>query len=168
MIINTSLDIFVSSLFKNNSRDLKLQRPAIREKTQDLLLQSVKLVKMTNQSETDHTSSAGDNSHLETVVIINCALNVPLMLIAIIGNTLVLSSIWKTPSLRSPSTVFLSSLAVSDLLVGLVVQPVYIANELTNDSLYTLRNTTAFSALRLSALSFVSFFQHFATFVFIP
>lgn len=92
---------------------------------------------MTNQSETDHTSSVGDHSRLQTVVIINCALNVPFMLIAIIGNTLVLSSIWKTPSLRSPSTVFLSSLAVSDLLVGLVVQPLYIANELTNDSLYT-------------------------------
>ena len=105
---------------------------------------------MINQSETDHTSSAGDNSHLETVVIINCVLNVPLMLIAIIGNTLVLSSIWNTPSLRSPSTVFLSSLAVSDLLVGLVVQPVYIANELTNDSLYKLRNTTAFSACAVS------------------
>ena len=105
---------------------------------------------MTNQSETDHTSNAGDNSRLETVVIINCALNAPLMIITIIGNTLVLSSIWKTPSLRSPSTVFLSSLALSDLLVGLVVQPVYIANELTNDSLYRLRNTTAFSACAVS------------------
>ena len=31
-----------------------------------------------------------------------------------------------TPSLRSPSTIFLCSLAVSDLLVGFVVQPIYI------------------------------------------
>ena len=105
---------------------------------------------MTNESETDHASSTGENSRPETIVIINCALNAPLMLIAIIGNTLVLSAILKTPSLRSSSTVFLSSLAVSDLLVGLVVQPVYIANELTNDSLYTLRNTTAFSACAVS------------------
>jgi hypothetical protein len=75
---------------------------------------------------------------------------VPLMLISIIGNTLVLSAILRTPSLRSPSTVFLSSLAVSDLLVGLVVQPVYIANELTNDLLYRIRNTTAFSACAVS------------------
>lgn len=105
---------------------------------------------MTNESEIDHSSSTSDSSRPETVVIINCALNVPLMLIAIIGNTLVLSSILKTPSLSSPSTVFLNSLAVSDLLVGLVVQPVYIANELTNDSLYTLRNTTAFSACAVS------------------
>ena len=105
---------------------------------------------MTNESEIDYSSSTGDSSRPETVVIINCALNAPLMLIAIIGNTLVLSSILKTPALRSPSTVFLSSLAVSDLLVGLVVQPVYIVNELTKDSLYKLRNTTAFSVCAVS------------------
>jgi len=105
---------------------------------------------MTNESEIDLSSSTGISSRPETVVIINCALNVPLMLIAIIGNTLVLPSLLKTPTLRSPSTVFLSSLAVSDLLVGLVVQPVYIANELTKDSLYKLRNTTAFSACAVS------------------
>ena len=105
---------------------------------------------MANESETDHLSHTGNNSRPETIVIINCVLNVPLILVAVIGNTLVLSSILKTPSLRSPSTVFLSSLAVSDLVVGLVVQPVYIANELTNDSLYAIRNTTAFSACAVS------------------
>ena len=62
--------------------------------------------------------------------MINCFLNVPLMLISIIANPLILVAIVRTPSLRSPSTVFLCSLAVSDLLVGLVVQPVYIAYEL--------------------------------------
>ena len=74
-----------------------------------------------------------DNSfYPDTAVIINCVLNVPLMLISIIGNALVLAAILRTPSLRSPSTVFLCSLAVSDFLVGLVVQPVYIANALNN------------------------------------
>ena len=52
------------------------------------------------------------------------------MLIAIIGNFLVLAAILRTPSLSSPSTVYLCSLAVSDLLVGLVVQPVYIPSAL--------------------------------------
>ena len=73
-------------------------------------------------------NSAG--AYSKNNVFINCALNVPLMLISIIGNSLVLAAILKTPSLRSPSTVFLCSLAVSDLLVGFVVQPVYIADEL--------------------------------------
>ena len=72
----------------------------------------------------------GNISHPETIVIINCVFNSLLMLISIVGNALVLAAILKTPSLRSPSTVFLCSLAVSDLLVGFVVQPVYIASEL--------------------------------------
>ena len=42
------------------------------------------------------------------------------------GNVLVLTAMLTTPSLRSPSTIFLCSLAVSDLLVGFVVQPIYI------------------------------------------
>ena len=41
-----------------------------------------------------------------------------------------MAAILRTPSLRSPSSIFLCSLAVSDFLVGLVVQPAYIANEL--------------------------------------
>ena len=89
-------------------------------------------------------------SRPETIVIINCALNAPLMLISIVGNTLVLAAILRTSSLRSPSVVLLCSLAVSDLLVGLVVQPVYIANELTNDSLYKIRSITAFFACAVS------------------
>ena len=56
------------------------------------------------------------------------------MLISFLGNALVLAAILRTPSLRSPSTVFLCSLAASDLLVGIVVQPVYIASELKPNS----------------------------------
>ena len=62
--------------------------------------------------------------------IANCILNAPLMLLSIIGNALVLVAILKTPSLRSPSVIFLCNLAVTDLLVGLVVQPAYIAQQI--------------------------------------
>ena len=87
-----------------------------------------------NESQTDNL---GPNSNTETIVIINCLLNVPLILISIIGNALVLAAILKTPSLHSPSAVFLCFLAMSDLLVGFVTQPVYIATELKpNASLY--------------------------------
>jgi len=65
--------------------------------------------------------------------IINAVLNVPLMLTSIIANTVVLVAILSTPSLRSSSAiVFLRSLALSDLLVGFVVQPLSIAKELIN------------------------------------
>ena len=82
---------------------------------------------MNNESKTDYLGNKDKSSYPDTIVIINCVLNAPLMLIAITGNSLVLAAILRTPSLRSPSTVFLCSLAVSDLLVGLVVQPLFIA-----------------------------------------
>jgi len=74
-----------------------------------------------------------DNSTPETTIIINCVLNAPLMLISILGNALVLAAIIRTPSIRSPHMIMLCSLAVSDLLVGLIAQPIYTANELTED-----------------------------------
>ena len=67
----------------------------------------------------------------EVIIIINCALNVPLMLISIVGNCLVLAAMTRTSSLRTPSMFFLCSMAVSDLLVGFVVQPLYIASTFT-------------------------------------
>ena len=145
-------NIFFSPLLKNNTREVAQISHSRKHSRTPVTVskRKIKCVRMTNESETDHSGSTGDNSRPETIVIINCVLNVPLMLISITGNSLVLAAILRTPSLRSPSTVFLSSLAVSDLLVGLVVQPVYIANELTNDLLYKIRNTTAFSACAVS------------------
>lgn len=72
-------------------------------------------------------------SHPETISIVNCTLNAPLILISIIGNTLVLTASWKTPTLRSPSIILVCSLAASDLSVGLVVQPLYIASTITGN-----------------------------------
>ena len=59
-------------------------------------------------------------------VVTNCLLNGLLKVLTIMGNVLVLTAMLKTPSLRSPSTIFLCGLAVSDLLVGFVVKPIYI------------------------------------------
>ena len=83
----------------------------------------------------DHYSESEDNSTAETIVIINCVLNAPLMLISIVGNALVLAAIIRTPSIRSTHMIMLCSLAVSDFLVGLVAQPIYIAEHLTKNSI---------------------------------
>ena len=64
------------------------------------------------------------------VLLANCAVNVPLALTAIIGNSLVLHVARKSPTLRSPSLVLLCGLAMSDLAVGTVAQPLFIANYL--------------------------------------
>lgn len=53
-------------------------------------------------------------------------LNVASGIIAICSNLLILVAFYQTPSLRSISNFFVVSLAVSDLLVGLAVDPVYV------------------------------------------
>ena len=70
---------------------------------------------------------------------------------SITGNSLVLAAILRTPTLHSSSIMFLCSLAVSDLLVGLVVQPLYIAYELTTFSfLYQPMTTMAVTGVDVS------------------
>ena len=79
----------------------------------------------------DHHS---DNEENSSIIIINCVLNAPLMLISILGNALVLAAIIRTPSIRStPHMIMLCNLAVADFLVGLIAQPIYIAKQLTGD-----------------------------------
>ena len=69
--------------------------------------------------------------------IITSAINVPSMLVAILGNSLVLAAILSTPSLRSPAILLLCNLAVSDLLVGLVIQPLFIVSVFHSTRLLT-------------------------------
>ena len=56
-----------------------------------------------------------------------CIANAVLAILATAGNSLVIFSIWRTPTLHSQSNVLLSGLAFSDLTVGLIVQPSWIA-----------------------------------------
>ena len=72
-----------------------------------------------------------ESSPFETSVIINSVLNALLIPICIAGNVLVLAAVWRNPSLRTPSTILLCSLAVSDLFVGFLALPVNIAIDLT-------------------------------------
>ena len=83
-----------------------------------------------------------------TIVVANCLINIPLMLVAIIGNSLVLAAILTSPSLRSrASMILLAGLAVSDLAVGLITQPFYIAQELSLNGLIAKLSYTMSSSL---------------------
>ena len=109
---------------------------------------------MASRSKTNYTGSGDNQVRLDTVIIINCVLNAPLLLISITGNLLVLVSILRTPSLRSPSIALLCSLAASDFLVGTIVQPLYIASELlTNSSLKQATDAMAFALCGVSLLT---------------
>ena len=85
-------------------------------------------------NESEREDLKNQEKFTETIDIISCVLNAPLMLVSILGNSLVLAAILRTPSLRSPSTTFLCSLAVSDLFVGLVAQPVYVASSFKHEN----------------------------------
>ena len=73
--------------------------------------------------------NSSDQTHA-TIVSVNCALNAPLILLSIAGNVLVLVALSKTSYIHSTSIIMLASLALSDLLVGLIAQPLFIADEL--------------------------------------
>ena len=85
-----------------------------------------------SSEETLNQSTVGGNitDAVKKVLVINCAVNIPLAITSIIGNLLVLRAVWKTPTLRSPSVVLLCGLALSDLAVGAVVQPFFISKDL--------------------------------------
>lgn len=50
--------------------------------------------------------------------------------VAVAGNALIMVSVWRNQSLRTPSYILLFGLAFTDLCTGLVTQPVHIAIEL--------------------------------------
>ena len=59
--------------------------------------------------------------------IIFITLNAVSFCLATSGNTMVLLAVYKTRSLRTISNLFICSLATADLLVGLLINPLYIA-----------------------------------------
>ena len=109
---------------------------------------------MSDTSKYNNNYFSDGNSTPETLVIINCVLNAPLMLISILGNVLVLAAIIRTTSIRSTSMIMLCSLAVSDLLVGFLAQPIYIAKELTRD--LSVHNAWMMIGPSLCAVSFLT------------
>ncbi|XP_078353843.1 adenosine receptor A2a-like [Oculina patagonica] len=89
-----------------------------------------------------------------------CIANLFLSFTALIGNVLILITIWKTSSLQSAGNILLANLAVSDLAVGLVGHPLFIAALLVriyNSSNLSLRLWVVFNTL-ISFLCGASFF----------
>ena len=60
-----------------------------------------------------------------------CVIKVFLSFTALFGNAAILLTMWKTSSLHSAANIFLANLALSDLTVGLVVQPLFAASILS-------------------------------------
>ena len=99
-------------------------------KLETLFVTKQKLVNMSFQGTVYPSNGENITDAVKNVLVINYIVNIPLALTSIIGNTLVLHAVWKTPVLRSPSMFLLCGLALSDLAVGAIVQPLFIAKDL--------------------------------------
>ena len=68
------------------------------------------------------------NYPFKTAFVVNAVLNVPFCFNAIVITVLVILSIWRSHSVRkAPANLLLIGLALSDLGVGLIVQPFFMA-----------------------------------------
>ena len=77
--------------------------------------------------------------------ILTSVLNAVFSLITVTGNLIILHVIRKTQELHSPSFILLFCLAVSDLLVGLICQPVFVAYKIVE----LVDNLSAYCILRM-------------------
>ena len=77
--------------------------------------------------------------------ILTCILNLSFGFVTFVANTTILLAIKTTCDLHTPSFVLLGSLAASDLLVGLVCQPLFVAFKIAELE----RNLNAYCWLRL-------------------
>ena len=64
--------------------------------------------------------------YLKTTYVVNCILYSLFAVLTVFGNTVVLVAIRRNRSLHSPSNVLLACLALTDLAVGLFVEPSYV------------------------------------------
>ncbi len=101
-------------------------------------------------------------SHMEDLYwsyVANCVLNAFLSYTAIMLNILTIHAMRKTPSLPKPLKTLLLSLAVSDLGVGLLVQPFYsvLLDNLSQQNDTNCSTQTAFR-IAISVFFFPSFF----------
>jgi len=81
---------------------------------------------MYNNSNQSNTPTLEGESYAEFYKAF-CVLNMLFSLTAFAGNFLVLGAIWSKPTLHKPSNFLLFGLSLSDLAVGLIVQPMFIA-----------------------------------------
>lgn len=82
------------------------------------------------EQNSTNESSENNPSSIPFFNVMMCVFNVPLTLVSILANAVVLAAIWRTTSLHSPSILLLSNLALTDLAVGLLAQPLLIFNQL--------------------------------------
>ena len=65
---------------------------------------------------------------VDSELIFLSAINIFLSITAFLGNTLILVALHKETSLHPPSKLLYRNLAITDLCVGIIVEPLYVTN----------------------------------------
>ena len=63
---------------------------------------------------------------ISSAILVNCVIASALVPPAVLGNSLILAVIYRTPALTTPPYVLLAGLAFTDLCTGLIIHPLYI------------------------------------------
>lgn len=83
------------------------------------------------------------DSFLYQSTLATCIVTLLFSPITIAANGLILTAIWKNPSLRSPSYVLLAGLALTDLFTGLIVEPFFAARRISDEVVNRKKNFIA-------------------------
>ena len=105
---------------------------------------------MYNSSNQSNNPKWGGESYTEAYIAV-CVLNGVFSLTAFAGNFLVIGTIWTTPTLHKPTNILLLGLSLSDLAVGLLVQPMFIVLLIWKVGLEYRRVFRFFQAIFISA-----------------
>lgn len=104
----------------------------------------------------------------KVLVFSNAALNVPLIFTTTVSNVLILAAIWKTTTLHTVTNALVFSLALSDLGVGLICQPLgilislsLVEHEKTWASVFQMF-TASLSAISLLTITAISMERYMA------
>lgn len=74
------------------------------------------------------TQAFSEVNAFRTAYTVSCLVAIPFLVTSIVGNITMLFCLWKCRSLHAPFKALLRSLVLSDLGVGLVVQPLFLAS----------------------------------------
>lgn len=79
-------------------------------------------------NDTEHNHKSWDEKKAELHVILLCSVVLVLAAIIVAGNSLVIASVISNRRLQSKTSAFITSLAVCDLIIGLVLMPLIVVS----------------------------------------
>lgn len=131
----------------NRTYNIDMENPTYDPMSAYLVTSTIAGLNASYERDYNATAAPNDASQTSLGVLIAVFLCTLLIFVVIFGNTLVILSVVTTRRLRTVTNLFVMSLAVADLLVGIFVMPLDVALTLSNGESSTkvgkvLHNTT--------------------------